>query len=524
VGDAELTAFIRGVPAFQSNGQFDRTRYEQMLAQLGMTPEAFETAQRDDLLIQKVSDMIARTAKVAEDEAAEWYRWENAAVNVEYVLFAPDQTTVAVPSDNEIRTYFESQQDRYKTPAKRSARYLVYRTADYRPQVRLTDEDVRAYYEDHIDEFAIAESVEARHILFKLDQDADQSTVDAVRARADEVHAQITAGGDFAELAKTYSEETTTGSKGGYLGTFERGQMVKPFEETAFALESGQVSQPVRTPFGYHIIKVDQKTAAGTRTLAEADSKIRGLLTDRRAQALALEDAEAAYDLSYENEDLAVVAQQVAQTLQTTGMIARNQAVDGVTDPTAFGRVLFGLSADGISDVQEIDGDYYIIQVQAVEEPRVPDLEAVKASVMADWKQAQSWERAEEQAGAFLQALVDGGRMDALSADQGLTLETTGFFKRNEAIEKIGYQPEMAAAAFTLSEQNPLPENPVRSGDGFYVFRLLDRQAPTEAITATDLEQIKTQLQQRKQRQLFEDWVAEARSRADIQIDRTLLK
>jgi peptidyl-prolyl cis-trans isomerase D len=524
VSDEELLEYIRSIPAFQSNGRFDRSRYEQMLAQLRMTPESFEASQRDDLLIQKQSDLIARAAKVSQSEAVDWYRWQNASVKLAYVLFEPDQSAVADPGEEALKAYFEQNLDRYKTSPKRSAGYLVFRAADYRDQVRVAAEDVSIYYDEHRDEFAIPESIEARHILFKVDQDADPATVDAVQARAQAVYDQIVAGGDFAALAQAHSEEASTGSKGGYLGTFTRGQMVKPFEEAAFALAPGQVSPPVRTQFGYHIIKVDQKTPAGTRSLAEADSKIRGQLTDRRAQALALEDAETAYDLSYENEDLAAVATQLGRTLQTTGLITRNTPVAGIADATAFGRVLFGLNAGGISEVQEIDGDYYLVQVEAIEESQVPALESVRARVVEDWKQAQGWEQAEVRAKAFLLALKEGSPIEALSAENDLALKTTGFFKSGEAIADIGYQPEMATAAFALTAQDPLPENPIRSNNGFYVFRLLERQEPEGDIEPAQLEQTQAQLLQRKQRQIFEDWMTAARARTEIKIDRAVLQ
>ncbi len=524
VSDAELAGYIRNLPFFQSNGQFDRLQYERVLSQLRLTPEAFEASQRDDLLIQKVSDVVSRTAKVTAEEAADWHRWQNATVNLAYVLFAPDQADIVDPGEDEIQAYFEENQERYKTSPQRSARYLVFRTDDYRADVHLTDDDVAIYYDEHIDEFKVEESITARHILFKIDADADQAAIDAARARAEDVHAQIKAGGDFEELARTHSDEAATGAKGGYLGTFGRGQMVKPFEEAAFALAAGEISSPVRSEFGFHIIKVDEKKPARTRTLAEAEDKIRGQLADSGARLRAMEAAEAAYDLSYENEDLEAVALELGRNLQTTGMITRNQPVEGIANPGAFGRILFDLSPDAISEVQEIDGDFYIIQVAAIESPQVPDLSSVRERVVADWKNGLRWEQIENQAKAFLLALKEGGAMETLSQEKSLELKATGFFKRNDAIEGIGYLPAMADAAFSLSAANPLPANPVRSSEGFYVFRFEERREPEGQIDPAQLDQARSQLRQRKQQQIFEDWMAAARAQADIEIDRSVLE
>ncbi len=524
VSDAELAAHIRNVPFFQSNGQFDRIQYERVLSQLRMTPEAFEDSQRDDLLIQKVSDIVARRAKVAEAEAADWYRWQNAAVNLTYVFFAPDRADIIDPGEDEIKAFFEDNQERYMTPPRRSARYLAFRAADHRAEVRLAANDVAVYYDEHPDEFSVEERIEARHILFKVDSDADQAAIDAARSRAAEIQVQIKAGGDFAELARMHSDDAATGAEGGYLGTFGRGKMVKPFEEAAFALAAGEISAPVRSEFGFHIIKVDRKEPARTRTLAEAEDKIRGQLTDSRARLLALEAAEAAYDLSYESEDLEAVAKELGHELLTTGMITRNQPVEGITDPTAFGRMLFGLSPETISEVQEIDGDFFIIQVEALETPQVPDLASVRERVVADWEHELRWEQAENQAKAFLLALNEGGAMEALSREKSLEPKSTGFFKRGDAIEGVGYLPAMAEAAFSLSAAKPLPENPARGPEGFYVFRFEERREPEGPIDPAQLDQARTQLRQRKQQQIFEDWMAAARSQADIEIDRSVLE
>jgi peptidyl-prolyl cis-trans isomerase D len=523
VSDEEVMDHIRSIPAFQSNGNFSPPQYRQMLAQLRLTPEEFEVSQREDLLIQKISDVISRAAKVTRSEAEDWYRWQNAAVNLEYVLIGIDQAAAIELSEDDLGAYFEEHQARYRTPAKRDVRYLAFRSADYRPQVKLSDDDVAVYYDEHIDEFKTPHTIEARHILFKVDQNADSATVEAARTRAEAVYAQITAGSDFAELAKAHSEGPTR-EAGGYLGRFGRGQMVKAFEEAAFALEAGQVSAPVRTEFGWHIIKVEKQNPERTRTLAEADDKIRGQLTNSRAQLLALEDAEAAYDLSYEDEDLAAVAQQLGRELLTTGMMARNDPVEGISDAAAFSRIVFDLKAGGISEVKEIGGDYYIAQVTEIQEPQVPGLESVRDRLTEDLQQEKRWNLAENQAQAFLLALREGGAMDALSAAQNLEVKQTGFFKRNEAIAEIGRQPEMAAAAFALSKEKPLPEKPVRSNNGYYVFRFIERQAPEDAIDPNQRDQVRDQLLQRKQRTMFDDWLAQARSRNEIEIDRSILE
>ena len=214
----------------------------------------------------------------------------------------------------------------------------------------------------------------------------------------------------------------------------------------------------------------------------------------------------------------------MGRELHNTGMIARNDAVEGISDAAAFSRMVSDLRAGGISEVKEIGGDYYIAQVTEVQEPQVPSLESVRDRATEDLKEEKRWSQAENRAKAFLLALQEGGTIDALSAAQKLEVKQTGFFKRNEAIAEIGRQPEMVAAAFALSREKPLPEKPVRSDNGYYVFRFVERQAPEDAIDPNQRDQVRDQLLQRKQRAMFDDWLAQARSRSKIEIDRSILE
>ena len=522
VTDEELAQSITAIPAFQSPNGFNTQAYQEVLSRLGLTPETFEASQREDLLIQKVTDFIGRTVNVSDAEAAAWYQWQNTTVDIEYLRIDPKTYTDLAVSEEEQRAFFEAHQDRYKTAPKIKSRYIVFRPADYKSRVTVEDGEVQAYYEENQSEFFSPEKVEARHILIKVDKDADDAAVEAARVRAAEIHDRAVKGEDFAELAKTMSEGPSR-NQGGYLGSFGRGQMVKPFEDQAFALKAGEISAPVRTDFGWHIIKVEQHHAAETLTLEAAQDRIRGLLSDKKARALALEDAETAYDMSYGGDDMLAAAERLGVTVTTTEWTARDDAVPGVANSPQFLETAFALETMAVSDVQDLGDGFYLIQPLENRPAEIPAFEAVQKRVAQDVLEDQQWTQAEADARDMLKAMREGQTLTEVGQTKGLVPQATGGFKKGEAVPGIGFDQGLAAAAFSLSSENPLPEAPVRGEQGVFVFRLLERRLPDAQSGLAEMDTLKQQLRQRKQRDVYQNWMTQARSQAEIEIDRELL-
>jgi peptidyl-prolyl cis-trans isomerase D len=523
VTDEELALSIRDIPAFQSGSGFNPQVYQQVLSRLGLTPEDFEVSQREDLLIQKVNDFIARTVNVSNEEAVAWYQWQNSMVDIEYLRVDPTRYTDIEVSEEDRRAFFEANKDNYKTAPQIKARYVVFRPADYKSRVRVEDDEVKTYYEENQSEFYSPETVEARHILIQLDKDADEAAVEAARMRAAEIHARVLNGEDFAGLAKQLSEGPSK-AQGGYLGTFGRGRMVKPFEDKAFSLQAGEVSEPIRTDFGWHIIKVEKHNAAETLTLEASQNKIRGQLSDKKTRAMALEDAESAYDMSYGGDDLLAAAERFGVAVATTEALARDDVVPGVANSGKFVETGFSLEAMGVSDVQDLGDGFYIIQTLEKIPAQIPAFEDVQARVEQDVQLEKQWARAEADAREILQTVRKGATLIDVGQPKNITPQTTGWFKRGEAVPGIGFDPGLAAAAFKLSQDNRFPDTPVRGEKEVFVFRFVDRQIPAAPSDDMELDTIKKQLRQRKQREIYGNWMTEARSQTDIEIDQSMLK
>src|SRR3954470_15250285 len=286
VTDTEVVEFIQHIPAFRENGQFVGTdRYRAVLrAQRPPLREAdFEKSVRADLLAQKLQEAVTSWVTVWEQEADAEYRRRNEKVKLDVVGFTADQfRTGLTATDAEAQARYTKDPSRYKFGERRKVRYVIVDTQALRASITPSPQQVEGFYQNNLQQFANPEQVHAQHILLKTGgKDAA-----AVRKQSESVLKEAKApGADFQALARKYSEDDASKGSGGDLGFFGRGTMVKPFEDAAFSMTPGQISDLVQTDYGFHVIKVLEKRPAGQRPLAEVKDQITEQLKWQMAQA-----------------------------------------------------------------------------------------------------------------------------------------------------------------------------------------------------------------------------------------------
>lgn len=521
VTDAELANAIARIKAFQNDGVFNKRVYQMVLSRYHMVPERFEVMQRQNMLIDKLRDMVASTVNVSDQEAQEFFNWQNSAVNMDYVRFDPKSYKDITPTEAAIKTFFEANKENYKTQPLLKARYIRFDSSAYISQTKVSDDDVTDYYEEHPNEFRTEKTVEARHILFKVDPKADPAAVEAVREKALKVLKLAREGKDFAELAKKYSEGPSKNS-GGYLGRFKRGDMVKPFADKAFSMKAGQISDPVRTQFGWHLIKVEKIYPATTVSLKDATEGIKKKLALQQAKSLAYNDASDVYDKVYEGNTLTAVAAKRNLKVVTTPDFDRSGPA-GMDGAEKFAKAAFNLADKEISDIQEIAGSYYLIQVIEKIPPRIPQLAEVDAKVRADWIHDQQKQRARQAAEALVAELKKGAKLADAAAKIRAKVETTGFFKRGDSIPGIGNEPALSQAAFSLTAKSPVYGKAVEGESGYYVIRFRDRKIEAPETFAGKKAEITAQLLEQKQQLTAGQWLANLKKSSDIKIEKNFL-
>jgi peptidyl-prolyl cis-trans isomerase D len=353
--------------------------------------------------------------------------------------------------------------------------------------------------------------------------DADPETVKKTKEKALKILKLAREGKDFAGLAKKYSEGPSR-NNGGYLGEFTKESMIKPFADKAFSMKAGEISDPVRTRFGWHIIKVEKVIDAHTTPFKDAEKDIRKILTDNKAKSLAYDAAEAVSDIAYQGDDLIKAAKERHLKILTTDFFSKDNPVKGVTDPSKFANTAFDLSTGEISDVREFKDGYDILQLLDKVPPKIPPLDKVKQTVKADLIKEKQDEKAKADASSFLAALKSGKTLSEESKQFHVTPKTTGFFKRNGSIPDIGYDRGISEAAFQLSREKKLPENVLKGAKGYYVIQYKGRKINPSEHFDKEKETIREQLLTQKKSEIFDALLAQLKSKADITIKEGFLE
>lgn len=519
VSDEELAAAVREIKVFQTSGVFDKRLYRSILSRYGLTPEQFEINQKGFMLIEKLRSFLLGNLKVSDGEAMEWFKWANASVNIDYILFKPGRYKDIDPSAEEIKTFFVDHKESYKTEPTIKVRFLHFDPDNYKAKVNISDKRIQDYYEAHQEEFKTDKTIEARHILIKVDKDAGQEAVEKAKNKALDILQMAGEDKDFAELARQYSE-CPSKEQGGHLGVFRKEAMVKPFADKAFSMKAGEISRLVRTMFGWHIIKVEKINEGSIVFIDEAKKGIRKKLIDEEAKILAYEEAESVFDTIFEGDDLVKASNERNLKLQTTDFFTVKGPDKGIKNREKFASAAFNLSAMEISDIQDFGDGYYILQV--IEKPpgEIPELKDVREKVIAALIKEKQDEKASMDANEFLSGLKKGKLMSAQCVKYGLQLSSTGFFKRNEPVPDIGLEKGIIEAAFKLSNKIKLPEKVIKGKKGYYVISFKERKEAAPEGFGKEKANIKEGLLRQKRIKTFDEWLTQIRNKSNISIEK----
>lgn len=523
--EEEVRKSIAAMPAFQNEGGgFDKDLYVRVLRANNLSPAEFEEAQRQDLLVRKLQELVLAGVNVSEAEVREQYDFDNDQVDLRILKFEPgaylDGITI---SDADLQKYYDSHTEDFREPERARIEYVLYTPEALAAKVQVGDADVQQYYDANRVKFIVPEQVRSRHILFRVPPDATPEARAEIRARAEQVLARARAGEDFAELAKQNSEDSTA-AQGGDLGAVGRGQMVKPFEDAAFALQAGQVSDLVETPFGLHIIKVDSRQEARTKPLDEVRAEIVATLTQEKARDLARTLAEADREKVAGGTALATVA-------EAAGLAVQTPAPFGITEPIGqLGRVselanaAFATAAGDVGPVVSTPKGFIVFRETERLAPRVPPLDEIRERVMSAAKADQARAMARAKAAEALAALKQSKDIDAVAKAFGRPVDETGMFsRRGPLIPSLGTAPELKKVAFTLTPENPVAPGEYSVGDNTVIAMLKARQPADEAKFAAEKDKLLEAARTQRENQALQQFLDRLKAGASVTVDETFI-
>ncbi|WP_035236463.1 peptidylprolyl isomerase [Desulfobacter vibrioformis] len=526
VSDEELKQDLLSVKAFQKDGAFDMDLYKRVLGQNAMTPETFEAMQRKLIRNTKLQRMVFNGITVGNREAQAWYSFNNTEASIHYILIDPGTFSDVTAGEEQIHAQYDKHHDLYMSEPKRKVEFLVFAPEDFKDKVKIDETAIRDFYDQNLARFTTPEQVEASHILIRVDENADEQTVAKAREEALSVYEKAVNKEDFSTLAKTYSQGPSAAS-GGYLGRFDKTSMVKPFADAAFAMKAGDISQPVRTPYGWHIIKVTDRTPESVTPFETARAEIQKELAASQIQNLAYNKAEDVYDAVLDGdsfEQVALVAGKEPVTTPAFTALGTELKDMGLSDPGQFATAAFSLVDNEISEVKKIGNAYYLMHMLEKVDPAVLAYEDVKDKIAGTLTADLQKQAARKAAGSMLEQLGnDAASLEKLARDNHFKVETSKMFTRNQAVPGITGSGAIVEAAFTLDEKNPVYKQVLEASGKFFIISLKEKKAPDAAAVAGNLDNVKQKLEARKHQTYYSQWLTSRKEMADIRINTDII-
>ena len=522
VSDEEVRQRIFATPAFQENGAFiDEARNQQLLRiqRPPMLPSDFEDNVRNQIVVEKLRGSLTDWMSVADKELEQEYRRRNDKVKLAVVsLLADNFRTQVSASDAEVATYFDGHKTDFKIPEKRKIRYLLIDVDAVRAKVVIPSADVEKAYNNGIEQYTTPEQVRASHILLKTEGKDDA----AVKAKAEDLLKQARAGADFADLARKNSEDDASAKNGGDLDYFGRGRMVPEFDTAVFAMAPGQISDLVKTQYGYHIIKLVDKKNATTRTLAEVRQQITDQLAYERAQAQAADLSQTLEKQISKPADLDKAAKAQGLTVQESGFFARDEPILGLGPSPEAANKAFDMKPGDVAGPLRASRGFVFQTLVSTQAPYVPKVDEVKERVRDEVIKQKAREASRTKAAEIAAKLKNAPDFEKAAKAAGLEAKTTDLIAKDAPIPDLGAAPAVEDAAFKLAVG--AVSDPIPTDNGTAVIKVLEKKEVTPEEWTSSKEKFREELLADRRNRFFSAYMVKAKLKMKIDVNREALQ
>ncbi len=499
----------RYAATFFPGGNFiGQAEYEDMLQRADLTPVKFEQEVGHDILLTKLQALIAGSSSVSDAEVHEQFIKENSKVKFDYAVLKQDDIRKGLhPTDEELKAFYESHKASYANsiPEKRKVKYALIETGKAAADVQVTPEDLRSYYDQHREQYRVPEQVKVSHILIKTplpgpDGKVDEKGVAEAQHRAEDLLKQLKSGAKLEDLAQKYSEDPGSAKQGGSLGWIGRGQTVPEFEKVAFSLPKGQVSGLVKSSYGFHIIRVDDKQEAHMKTLDEVKAEIEPVIKHQKGQQIAQQKADALLKQAKAEGLDAAAAEQKVQVI-TSDYFSRKDMLPGLGPATQFMDAVFAEQEKSPPDVAPASQGIVVFQLTGVKPASTPTFEEIRSRVEDEFKNERSSTLLSQKAQELSDRAKAEHDLKRAAKELGATMKTSDFVLPDGQVPDVGSMSGQASVAFTLKPGEI--SGPINSGANAVVLQVLEDQKPSEAEFAAKRDQIRDQLLLQKQQETF---------------------
>jgi len=494
--------------------------YQSLLQQHNLTTVTFEDSVGKGILISKLQALITGSASVSDAAIRQEFDKQNTKVKFDYAVLKQDDIKKGLhPTTEELKAFYDTHQKSYanSVPEKRKVKYVMIDLGKIAGGVQVTHDELQAYYNQHRDEYRVPEQAKVSHILIKTplpgpDGKVDEKGVAEAQGRAADLLKQLKAGAKFEDLAKKYSEDPGSAKESGALGWIGKGKTVPEFEKAAFSLPKGQISDLVKTSYGFHIIRVDDRQDAHMKTLDEVKDQIEPILKQQKAQQVAQKLAD---DLVQQakTQGLEGAASAKGLPVVTSDFFSRRDMVPGLGPSPQFMDAVFTTAEKSPTQVAPTTQGFAVFDLLAVKPQSTPTFEEIRTRVEEEFKNERSSILLSQKAQELSDRAKSEHDLKKAAKELGAAVKTSDFVSPDGQVPDIGSMTGQAAAAFTMKPGDI--GGPINSGANGVVIAVTDVQAPSEADFVAKRDQIRDTLLQSKEQELFQLFVTNLRDQME---------
>jgi peptidyl-prolyl cis-trans isomerase D len=509
VGDADLRRALQSGPFSQMlfpNGQFiGEDGYANFVQNYFRTSiQDFESQIKKELEINRLEAMVTGGVTVSDQDVRDSYRQQATKIKFDYaVINSEDLRKQINPTDAELQAFFKQSAARYKDaiPETRKLAYIALNQTDVpggAPAV--SDQQVQQYYLSHQKDYQVPEEVKVRHILIKVDAGADPKVDAAAKQKAEDLLKQIKGGADFAALAKANSDDPGSKEQGGELGMIQRGVTVPPFEKAAFALAPGQISDVIKTRFGYHILKVEEKQTAHLKPLDEVKAQIVATLT---RQAEADQQANFAQQLATEAAKSGLAKAAEAHHLQvvTSDYVPQNAVLPGLPDGAKLLTLAFSAKPGGAPQVSSTGEGFAVFQVEDSKPAHAPTFEEYKTHLVDDFREQQLPQLLARKTNELADKAHAENNLAQAAKEAGATMKSSDLVGHTGQVPDVGDLSTAAPDLFDLKVGQI--SKAINTGHSGIVAKIDEKQEPTPDEIAKNFDNTRESLLNERREQMF---------------------
>lgn len=468
-----------------------------------LTVPVFEELIRQGLLEEKFRKLVTDGISASPEELQEEFLFKNEKVKLDYALIKPEDLEAKIePDAAEIKAAYEKNKSKYQVPERRVVRYALVDANQIRQTIQISDDQLKLQYQQNIQQYQVPNRVHVEHILFMTIGKPD-AEVEEIKKKAEDVLKQARKGAKFEDLAKKYSEDPGTKDKGGDLGWIVQGQTVAEFEKTAFSLSPGQISELVRTQYGFHIIRVLDKETAHTKPFEEVKDSLRAPLLLSQADKIASDTADKLSAAIRQSSKVPLddLARQYHLTVGETRSISVTDPLLELGNSQDAKDKLFQLRVGDLSLPIRTDRGYVVLSVKDIQPAHQGSLEEVRDRAITDVKREKSTQLARAKAEELIKRVKAGEKFDAAAKALGLDPKTSDAIARNGSIPGAASGKQLSGA-FHLKAGDA--GDPLNLGQNWLVYRVAEREEPNPADFEKQKKELTNEVLQRKRSLAFE--------------------